>query len=81
MSFICQGGCGKPQLPGIYPVKKVVKRREKRDHSFEIVKEIDCCPRCKHINHKLITVPFEHHVAAAQQVFSTSDLKRHFNRR
>ena len=79
MSFICEGGCGKPQLSGIYPVKKVVKRREKRNGSFEIVKEINCCPRCKHINHKLVTVPFA--PATTQRVFTPDDLKRQYNRR
>jgi len=79
MSFICQGGCGKPQLPGIYPVKKVVKRREKRNGSFEIVKEINCCPRCKHINHKLVTVPYA--PPAPVSVHTTGDLKRQYNRR
>ena len=76
MSFICQGGCGKPQKNGTYPTKIVVEQREKRDGSFETVKELDCCPRCKHNKFKLKKIPF----SAPPPIVTTADLKRHFNR-
>jgi len=78
MSFICDN-CHEPQRNGIYPVKKVIKRREKRGGTFEIVKEINCCPRCKHHNHGMVTVPFNPVIPASHR--TTADLKRHFNRR
>ena len=78
MSFICND-CKQAQPNGIYPVKKVVKRREKRDGSFEIVKELDLCPRCKHHSHGMITTPYK--PAAPIHQATTSDLKRCLNRR
>ena len=75
MSFKC-GDCGLPQKPGIYPVKRVVKRRIV-NNKFQTVKELDLCPRCKHRDQGLVTVDRNDNLITTNAK-TAEDLAAHF---
>ncbi len=78
MSFICDD-CHQPQRDGTYPVVKVVRRRRLYNGGFRIVKEIKCCPRCKHNDHGLITLDKRGNLEKPAPVRTVADLQDHFS--